>query len=323
MGVIRLLGIGFAIIVLLRLGELALANPGTFSVILAILGAALVGAYLLTNPLLLPYNRQNLVSMCNELIDSLGITSADTLKAHLSRAASESMLTPKKVGEFESCVEKTLVQAIALAKIQPHMATLRRKRAQNTYKDDYGILHEDGWLKECEYFVTVVLLPLDHPIPEFANFTGRYDLLNDLSNSKVVEAWVEYLDDLIDADDSRTYLNDLTTMSGHDYETFVGNIVEECDWEVQVTKGSGDQGADVIAARDGVRIVIQCKLYASTVGNKAVQEVFAAKSFYDCDYAFVVSNSTYTPSARKVAERTGVQLLHHDELPEKLEALCA
>jgi restriction system protein len=34
----------------------------------------------------------------------------------------------------------------------------------------------------------------------------------------------------------------------------------------------------VVAERDGVRLVVQCKRYAKPVGNGAVQEVVAARS---------------------------------------------
>ena len=61
-------------------------------------------------------------------------------------------------------------------------------------------------------------------------------------------------------------------------------------------------------------MVVQCKLYSQPVGNKAVQEAFAAKNFQGCDVAVVVSNASYTQSARQIASTTGVLLLHHDEL---------
>ena len=48
---------------------------------------------------------------------------------------------------------------------------------------------------------------------------------------------------------------------------------------VDVTKGSGDQGIDVLAWKGGTKYGIQCKLYASPVGNKAVQEAYAGKTF--------------------------------------------
>ena len=82
----------------------------------------------------------------------------------------------------------------------------------------------------------------------------------------------------------------------------------------------------MIAEKDGIRAVLQCKLYSNPVGNKAVQEVNAGKIFEQAQIACVVTNSTYTKSARQLAQATGVLLLHHDDLPQlstKIQALTS
>jgi restriction system protein len=61
-------------------------------------------------------------------------------------------------------------------------------------------------------------------------------------------------------------------------------------------------------------VVLQCKLYARPVGNKAVQEVAAARTYYDAGFAAVVSNADYTEAARRLARRNEVLLLHIDDL---------
>jgi Restriction endonuclease len=85
-------------------------------------------------------------------------------------------------------------------------------------------------------------------------------------------------------------------------------------WTAQTTKSTGDQGADVIADKRGTKVVLQSKLYTSTVGNKAVQEVFAAQTFLSANFAAVVSNSSYTRSAKELAVKTGVLLLDYSQL---------
>jgi hypothetical protein len=95
------------------------------------------------------------------------------------------------------------------------------------------------------------------------------------------------------------------------YEQMVADGLRDLGWQTRLTKGSGDQGVDVIAE---MRVVIQCKLYASSIGNAAVQEAYAGKAFENADYAAVVSNAKYTPGARSLADSTRVILLHHDEL---------
>jgi HJR/Mrr/RecB family endonuclease len=103
-----------------------------------------------------------------------------------------------------------------------------------------------------------------------------------------------------------------------DYEQMVADALNDLGWQTRLTKGSGDQGIDVIAEMRGKRVVIQCKRYASSIGNSAVQEAHAGKSFEKADYAAVVSNAEFTRSARQLADTTHVILLHHDEL-SKLE----
>ena len=84
---------------------------------------------------------------------------------------------------------------------------------------------------------------------------------------------------------------------------------------------SGDQGADLIAKKDGRTIIIQAKRYQGTVGNKAVQEVASAVSFYGGDEGWVITNSTFTPSARALAQKTNVRLFEGRDLERLGEIL--
>ena len=71
--------------------------------------------------------------------------------------------------------------------------------------------------------------------------------------------------------------------------------------KVTVTKGSGDQGVDILAKKNGIKYGIQCKYYSYPVGNKAIQEAYAGAVFYDCDKAMVMTNSTFTRAAWELA----------------------
>ena len=78
--------------------------------------------------------------------------------------------------------------------------------------------------------------------------------------------------------------------------------------KVTVTKGSGDQGIDILAQKNGLKYGIQCKYYSHPVGNKAIQEAYAGADFYDCDAAMVMTNNTFTRAARELAEKLEVEL---------------
>ncbi|MDR3492324.1 MAG: restriction endonuclease [Gammaproteobacteria bacterium] len=80
-------------------------------------------------------------------------------------------------------------------------------------------------------------------------------------------------------------------MGGYEFEDFLVVLFTTLGYDVQTTKRSGDQGADLFAEKFGKKIVIQAKNYSDNVGNAAVQQVLAAKTFYNCDESMVVTNS--------------------------------
>jgi hypothetical protein len=98
-------------------------------------------------------------------------------------------------------------------------------------------------------------------------------------------------------------------LDGIEFEHWTANELSQQGWQVQVSQASGDQGVDVMARREGLSVAIQCKRYSKPVGNKAVQEVFAAKQFASADHACVIGTGGFTRSARELAGATGVVLL--------------
>lgn len=105
------------------------------------------------------------------------------------------------------------------------------------------------------------------------------------------------------------------SLEGHDFEYFCANLLSKNGFNnVEVTQGSGDQGIDIIAYKDDIKYGIQCKCYSSDIGNKAVQEAFAGKTFYNCHLACVLTNRYFTSSAKELAEKNGVLLWDRDKL---------
>lgn len=110
-------------------------------------------------------------------------------------------------------------------------------------------------------------------------------------------------------------------VDGHQFETLCASILRGNGFtNVEVTKGSGDQGIDILATKDYVKYGIQCKCYSSDIGNKAVQEAHAGKTFYGCNVAVVMTNRHFTPSAVELAGQTGVVLWDRDKLLSMAEA---
>ena len=108
---------------------------------------------------------------------------------------------------------------------------------------------------------------------------------------------------------------DCSNMSGIEFEVYVSGLLIQLGFtDVRSTPATNDQGADLLAKKEGRTVVIQAKRYASPVGNSAVQEVVSALHFYSGDEGWVVTNSTFTQSARELAQRAGIRLIDGHEL---------
>ncbi len=106
-----------------------------------------------------------------------------------------------------------------------------------------------------------------------------------------------------------TSVTNVDRMEGHEFEYFCAELLEKCGFEdVTVTRGSGDQGVDILAFKEDIKYAIQCKNYSAPLGNKSIQEVFAGKTFYHCHVGVVMTNSTFTKGAIELAESVGVIL---------------
>lgn len=112
-------------------------------------------------------------------------------------------------------------------------------------------------------------------------------------------------------------LRDLQTLTPRELELHVAQVLGALPgWKAEATRGSGDQGADVIATTPtGARVAVQVKHYRNNVGNKAVQEIVASKALYGCTHAVVfTSGPGYTKAAHELARANSVPLWSPDDL---------
>lgn len=117
----------------------------------------------------------------------------------------------------------------------------------------------------------------------------------------------------------RVQIEDIDDMDGIEFEHYIQKLFSAMGYMVDVTKASGDQGADLIAEKFGSKIAIQTKRYRGSVGNKAIQEVIGAMQYYGCDKGIVVTNSTFTKSAIALAQKSNVELIDRFKLEELIE----
>lgn len=110
-------------------------------------------------------------------------------------------------------------------------------------------------------------------------------------------------------------IEEIDNMDGHEFEYWCAEVLRRNGYSnVTVTRGSGDQGVDVLAERGGTKYAVQCKRYSSDLSNTPIQEVYAGKDFYGCQIGAVMTNSHFTKGARELAEKTGVLLWDRETL---------
>ena len=109
-------------------------------------------------------------------------------------------------------------------------------------------------------------------------------------------------------------------LEGHDFEYYCAELLKRRGFqEVEVTRGSGDYGVDILAERDGVTYAIQCKSYTAPVGVKAVQEAYAGRDYYDRMVGAVLTNQYFTQPAAEAARKLKILLWDRGYLESMLE----
>lgn len=114
--------------------------------------------------------------------------------------------------------------------------------------------------------------------------------------------------------------SELDEMDGHEFEYFCAELLQEKGfYEVEVTKGSGDYGIDILAEKDGVTYAIQCKRYSDPVGVKAIQEAYAGRDYYDRMVGAVLTNQYFTTPAVEAAKKLKILLWDRGYLESMME----
>jgi restriction system protein len=186
-----------------------------------------------------------------------------------------------------------------------HMGALIRQQMVLIHTDAYGKPVTDRWMKEIEYFVTNHVRPvLD---------ANQLSILDSNRAAIIYRIW-QRVSNAANQTPAVAAISAPGTPA--EFEVYCAETLRAYGWTVVRTPLAHDQGVDVIAEKNGVRVVLQCKLYSNPVGNKAVQEIAAGRAHQQAHYGAVVTNNSYTRSAKELATTNGIWLLHFSELPQ-------
>ncbi|MCL7747898.1 restriction endonuclease [Halalkalibacter alkaliphilus] len=120
-------------------------------------------------------------------------------------------------------------------------------------------------------------------------------------------------------DVSKISITDIDRMSGHDFEDYLYVLFVALGYdETFLTKKSRDFGADLLFRdRLEAQTVVQAKRITEKIGLEAIQEIYAAKAYYDANQAIVITSAIdVSEPCRKLAAATKVRILAREDLIE-------
>lgn len=98
-------------------------------------------------------------------------------------------------------------------------------------------------------------------------------------------------------------------LEGHDFEFFCADLLRTQGFmDVEVTRGSGDFGVDILAEKDGITYAVQCKRYNSPVGVEAVLRTYGGLAYYERMVGAVMTNQYFTTPAVEAAKKLRILL---------------
>ncbi len=109
------------------------------------------------------------------------------------------------------------------------------------------------------------------------------------------------------------HLKGVDTMDGTTFEYYVARLLIDRGYTNVSLTEHFDYGVDIIAEKDGIRWGIQVKRYSGLVKAEAVRQVVTGLRLYECDRAMVITNSTFSKVAKRLAEGNNCVLIDRAE----------
>lgn len=120
---------------------------------------------------------------------------------------------------------------------------------------------------------------------------------------------------------STTSAQNLSALSGVDFENLIATLLQRMGFRVEMTKATGDGGIDIVAVLDrpivGGRYLIQCKRFAvdCLVSAPTVRELYGALvADREAAKGVLITTSAFSAQAREFAANLPLELIDGDRL---------
>jgi len=213
---------------------------------------------------------------------------------------------------------KTKTKERRIEKITNNIKETGLEEYINNFISSYGIGRQEKKQKSWNYRDYSIAW---YRINDLNKFLKEKNIL--FSNRDICLLLKEYIEKreykkMIESSKANSYYFKDLNSGGTDFEKLLYRLYEKMGYVVQLTGKAGDQGGDLVIAKEGKRIIVQAKCYQDLVNNGAIQEAVAAKGIYNCDSATVVTTSDFTNGALELAKVNYVYLINGKKLRELL-----
>jgi restriction system protein len=111
-------------------------------------------------------------------------------------------------------------------------------------------------------------------------------------------------------------------MTGLEFEVYIAELLKQNGFHKIKLTERYDFGVDIIAEKDDIRWGIQVKRHAGLVMASAVRQVVTALRHYGCDRSMVITNSTFSNVAERLAYANDCVLVDRKRLSKLTRQRC-
>lgn len=111
------------------------------------------------------------------------------------------------------------------------------------------------------------------------------------------------------------------SLKGAKFERALARLYTDMGYSVEQTKGSGDEGIDLILRKNNKEIIVQCKGHEKPIGVGAVRDLYGVMMHSGAERAVLACPTGFTDGVRKFANGKPIDLLAAKELVEMAESV--
>lgn len=105
------------------------------------------------------------------------------------------------------------------------------------------------------------------------------------------------------------------------FEGYVASIFDCLGYKTEVTKATNDGGKDIVMSKDGIKYIVEVKLYSENnkIGREKIQKLQGAMLDSNADKGIFVTTSTFTKEAFEYGHKHDISLINGKKLVKLIE----